>query len=96
MLSSLDVRKIRCWDGIHYSYAMLRLFHPLIYSSCLKIKTVPRGVVNAIAACWGFVDAMHRLREISLATPGLNQRSPEMRKFLQRTADAEACRHTTP
>lgn len=93
MLSALDIRKIRCLDGLHYSFQLLRHFQSGLWESCCKIPEDNSQVVSALAACWGFIDALHRIREISLSVPGLSAKHPEMRAFLSASSLAEDYRH---
>jgi hypothetical protein len=93
MLSALDIRKIRCLDGLHYSFQLLSHFQSDLWATCCKIPEDNTFVISALASCWGFVDALHRIREISQSVPGLSGKHPEMRAFLSATAITEDYRH---
>lgn len=93
MLTALDVRKIRCWDGLHYSFQLLRNYHSGLWETCCKISADNSQVISALASCWGFIDAVHRIREIAQSIPGLSVKHAEMRAFLSASSLAEDYRH---
>ncbi len=93
MLTALDLRKIRCLDGLHYSFQLLRHYHSGLWETCCKIPTDNSQVIPALAACWGFIDALHRIREIAQSIPGLSAKHAEMRAFLSASSLAEDYRH---
>ncbi len=89
----LALRKIRCFDGLHYSFSLLQLLQSGLWETCCKIPADNSQAVPALAACWGFVDTLHRIREIVLGLPGLSQKDPEMRAFLRATEIVEEYRN---
>lgn len=93
MLSSLDIRKIRCLDGLHFSFQLLKHNYAGLWETCCKIPIDNSQAIPALAACWGFIDALHRIREITQSVPGLSAKHPEMRVFLAATSLAEDYRH---
>ncbi len=93
MTSPLDVRKIRCLDGLHYSFQMLRYCYAGLWETCCEIPSVHSKIIPALASGWGFIDALHRIREIALAVPGLSAKHPEMQAFLSASSLAEDYRH---
>lgn len=93
MLTALDLRKIRCFDGLHYSFQLLRNYHSGLWETCCKIPTDNSRVIPALASCWGGIDAVHRIREIAQSVPSLNMKHAELRAFLTATTLAEDCRH---
>jgi len=93
MLTSLDLRKILCFDGLHYSFQLLRHFESKLWDTCCKIPDDNSQVIPALASCWGFVDAVHRIREISQSIPGVSTKHAEMRAFLTASSIAEEYRH---
>ena len=93
MLSALDIQKIRCLDGLHYSFQLLSRFQSDLWATCCKIPEDNSQVISALASCWGFVDALHRIREISQCVPGLSAKHAEMRAFLSATTLIEDFRH---
>jgi hypothetical protein len=95
MPSALDVRKIRCLDGLHYSFQMLRHHYADLWETCCEIPGNNSKLIAALAAGWGFIDALHRIREISQAVPGLSAKHPEMQEFLAASILAEDYRHYT-
>jgi hypothetical protein len=86
-------RRLRIFDGLHVSFRMLEHHHAVMYEACVDIRTNQKRVIPALAACWGFIDSLHRLRELSQAIPGLGGRTPELIRFLKTTGMAEDCRH---
>jgi hypothetical protein len=93
MLPSLDIRRLRCWDGLHYSFQVLHLSQESLWPACCEIPTKNEKAIEAISICWTFIDALHRVREIAQSTPGLNGKHLEMRVFLEATLLAEEYRH---
>ncbi|RWC31566.1 hypothetical protein [Mesorhizobium sp.] len=92
-LTPLQVRTVRCFDGLHYSFELLDFYYRDLHSICSKIPSGSSNVVPALAHCWGFVDTLHRIRSIALALPSLNQKRQEMRAFLTITQLSETFRH---
>lgn len=93
MLTDLDVRKIRCLDGLHYSFQLLKHYYSGLWGACCKIPADNAQVIPALASCWGFIDTLHRIREIAQSVPGLSAKHSEMRVFLAATSFAEDYRH---
>jgi hypothetical protein len=93
MLTAIDLRKIRCFDGLHYSFQLLRYFESTLWDTCCKIPNDNSQIISALASCWGFIDAVHRIREISQAIPGVSAKHAEMRAFLAASSLAEDYRH---
>lgn len=89
----ISLRRIRCLDGLHYSFQLLRYYHSGLWATCCEIPADNAKVIPALAACWGFVDALHRIREIAQTVPGLSTKHPEMRAFLSASSLAEEYRH---
>lgn len=93
MHSAIDVRKVRCLDGLNYSFQMLRHHYTGLWETCCEIPGTNSKLLPALAAGWGFIDALHRIREIALAVPGLSTKSPEMQAFLSASILAEEYQH---
>jgi hypothetical protein len=93
MLNVITLRKIRCLDGLHYSFQLLRHYHSGLWETCCEIPSDNTKIIPALAACWGFVDALHRIREIAQSIPGLSAKHTEMRAFLSASGLAEEFRH---
>jgi hypothetical protein len=93
MLTARDIRRVRCIDGLHYSFRLLEYYHSGLWNTCCEITTDSSKAIPALAACWGFVDALHRIRELAQSAPGLSTKHQEMRAFLSATALAETYRH---
>jgi hypothetical protein len=87
------LRRVKVLDGLHFSFQLLEYHHAMMYPACAAVPTDRSKLVPALASCWSFIDVLHRLRELSQAVPGLAGRTPERRRFLERTAIAEKCRH---
>lgn len=93
MLTALDIRTIRCLDGLHYSFQLLKHYHSGLWGTCCKIPMDNSQAIPALASCWGFIDALHRIREIAQSVPGLSAKHQEMRVFLTATSLAKDYRH---
>jgi hypothetical protein len=92
-LSQLELKKLRSTEALHYSYELLALSHHSMWPACCRIPEDNSQLVVALAACWTFIDSLHRIREIAQGAPGINSRSAEMRAFLSATTLAEEYRH---
>lgn len=93
MLTPLDIRKVRCLDGLHYSFQILRFYYSTLWEICCSIPEDNLKITPALAACWGIIDVLHRIREIAQSLPGLSTKHAEMRAFLGGSALAEEYRH---
>jgi len=93
MPSALDVRKIRCLDGLHYSFQMLRHYYTGLWETCCEIPGTNSKIIPALASAWGFIDALYRIREIAQSVPGLSAKHPDMQAFLSASGLAEDYRH---
>ena len=93
MHASKDIRKIKCLDGLHYSFELLEHSYKSLYENCASIKTDPKYLIPALSQCWSFVDLVYRIREISQAIPGLSKRNRKLIEFLEITEIAESYRH---
>jgi len=93
MLTALDLRKLRCLDGLHYSFEILEFTHQSLWQTCCAIRSDNSKAAVALSHCWSFIDSLHRIREIAQAVPGLGSKHLEMRTFLSATSLAENCRH---
>ena len=93
MVGKRDIRKIRILDGLHYSFGLLNYFYSDLHEICCSILKDNSQVVRALAHSWGFIDALHRVRELAQSIPDLSVRHPEIRFFLSKTRLAEDYRH---
>jgi len=93
MHASNDPRLLKCFDGLHFSFKMLTHAYCTLHPTCARIPEDNSSLVPALAQCWSFIDALHRIREIAQAVPGLSSREPQLVLFLQRTDLAETYRH---
>ncbi len=88
-----SVLRIKVLDGLHFSFRLLEYHYESMYRSCAAIPTDRAQLVPALASCWGFIDVLHRLRELAQTVSGLSGNCPERRRFLERTKLAEEYRH---
>lgn len=93
MHASTDIRKVKCLDGLHYSFELLDYNYSKMHESCLAINEDQNNLIPALSKCWSFVDLVHRIREIALALPGLSGKSEELCTFLNTTSVSEDFRH---
>jgi len=93
MLNAISLRRILCLDGLHYSFQLLKYYHSGLWETCCQIPLDNTKVISALAACWGFVDTLHRIREIAQSLPDLSSKHIEMRAFLSASSLAEEYRH---
>lgn len=88
-----DLRKIKCLDGLYFSFELLDFnFHGL-HETCCTIIADNKNIVPALSRCWSIIDQIHRIREISQAMPGLNKKNELLLPFLNETKVVEECRH---
>jgi hypothetical protein len=92
-VTSLQLRRLRCLDGLHYSFQVLHLSYESLWPACCAIPKDNANAIAAISCCWTYIDALHRIREIAQGTPGLSVKHAEVRVFLDATALAEKMRH---
>jgi hypothetical protein len=89
-----DPRVLRFRDGFWFSRALLRREHAEL--EVLRVRLSPDSleeVLHALATVWQVVDAVHRIRELAEAMPGLNKGNAWVRRFLGATATAEEFRN---
>ncbi|MDP1548828.1 MAG: hypothetical protein Q8L97_01525 [Nitrosomonas sp.] len=72
---------------------MLEHIHSNLHAVCAGVKANKVSLPSAFWHCWSFVDTAHRIREIAQALPGLSNKTPELRAFLDATIIAEEFRH---
>lgn len=89
----MDLRILKCVEGLHYSFELLDYYYANLYRDCTEIRDDRSKYLRALASSWGFIEALHRLREIALALPGISSKEPGMRSFLASTVIVETCRH---
>lgn len=93
MHASQDVRLMRFLDGLSLSFSMLEHAQAALHTVCSKLTTDKTQVPVAFWLAWSFVDAVHRVRELSQAVPGLGGKCRERQVFLEATADAQGFRN---
>lgn len=87
------VRRVKVLDGLIFSFELLEYHHEQLYPACLRLHQDSTALVPAMAAAWGFVDALHRARELAQMVRGLGRRNPHLARFLRSTQSAEDYRH---
>lgn len=92
-ITQIDIRKIRCLDGLHYSFRILEKHYNNLYKTCCEIPNEPSALIDSLIFAWGFVDALHRINQIAQSVPSLSSKHPEMRAFLDGTGLAKEYRH---
>lgn len=90
--ASSDIRIIKCYDGLHYSFQMLRHVQNGLWEDCLRIPEDNSALIPALWRCWSFIDLVHRIREIAQTLP-ISGKTPELKLFLAETKIAEKYRH---
>ena len=92
-MDTLAVRRIKVLDGLFYSFRLLEHHYENLYPACNKVRESPDTAVAILAGCWGFIDMLHRARELAQLVPGLGRRNAELSLFLRTTGLAEEYRH---
>ena len=92
-LNPVTIRRIRVLDGVYFSFRLLEHHYTAMYQACAAISTDRTQLIAALASCWGFIDVLHRLRELAQTIPGLSGKNPERERFLEHTDLAETYRH---
>lgn len=92
-MDEVAVRRVKVLDGLLFSFRLLEHHHAQLYPACVQLPRDPTALVAAIAAAWGFVDALHRARELAQSVRGLGRRNPHLKQFLYSTRSAEDYRH---
>jgi len=78
---------------MHFSFRLLEHHYRGMYQFCTGIEEDQTRIAAAFASCWGFIDVLHRLRELAQVIPGLGHKAQELKRFLGRTKLAEPYRH---
>jgi hypothetical protein len=86
-------RQVKVLEGMHFSFRLLEYHSESMYGSCSAIPKDRAQIIPALAHCWGFIDALHRLRELAQVVPGLKGQYPERRRFIAETKLVEGYRH---
>lgn len=89
------IRNIKSLDGLFFSFLMLEHHYENLYGRCCDISQgSAESVTTALESAWGFVDCVHRIREITQSIPSMNaKKTPESRVFLDKTIITEEYRH---
>jgi hypothetical protein len=88
-----------CLDGLRYSGAIFLACHTRLseklrsFERLLQFWVPTSEVVKVVADIWSMVDAVHRIRLLIQRTPLLPKRTPDVRTFLDATAQVEVLRH---
>lgn len=85
MEDNIYLRRLKCLDGLYYSFEMLDYSYSDLYELCIGIKEDSKKIIPALSKSWLFVDSVHRIREISQAIPGLSGNNKELKEFLNIT-----------
>lgn len=93
MHASDDTRLVRCFDGIAMSYWMIEHTYREVEKLPAMLKDNKKNIHRAFWLCWSFVDAVHRIRELTQAIPGLGSKKPQVRAFLYSTSVVEYFRN---
>lgn len=93
MHATHDTRLVRCLDALSMSFSILEQIDSELYATCARLPSDKALLPSVFWRAWSFVDTVHRIREVAQAVPGLNSKTPEMRKFLGSTEVAESFRH---
>jgi hypothetical protein len=93
MNTFLDDRKIKCLDGLYYSFEIIRLNYNELYETCVQINNNQENIAKALSQSWSIIDMTHRVREIAQSVPGLNKKDEKLLAFLGNTKAIEQCRH---
>ena len=89
-----QIKLIKCVDGLHFSFGMIDHFYKDLHQDCINLPKEDSNVVKVISKCWGFVDSLHRIREIIQSLPTINpSKTPQIRIFLEKTKHFEDFRH---
>ncbi|MBL8100057.1 MAG: hypothetical protein JNK81_12795 [Anaerolineales bacterium] len=89
----LESRKLKCLDGLHYSFEIMKLNYIDLYDRCIQIQENQENIIRVLSQCWLIVDMIHRVREISQSIPSLNKKNNELQEFIFQTKSIEDCRH---
>lgn len=92
-MEELTIRKLKALEGLHYSFRLIEHHYAEINKYCPLINIDNQNLIPTLAGCWGFVDSLHRAREISQAIPGLGGKNPNLKSFLNSTKLSKEYRH---
>lgn len=91
--ASSDVRLLKCFEGLHYSFGILNENYHDLYKTCVSIQSKDNKYAAALSKCWAIIDAVNRIREISQVIPGLSRKDTNLVNFLRVTVVAQYFRH---
>ena len=92
-LSSIDIRSLKCIEGIQFSYNMIENIMTKLHDTCIQIENDESKVYEALQLCWSFIDSVYRIREILQSLPRLNKKDRKLRIFLSETKITKDYRH---
>lgn len=93
MNEAIEIKKIKCLDGLYFSFEMIDFYYKNLYENCLTLHDNNEKLAEILSKCWGFVDSLHRIREIVQALPTISAKEREIKSFLESTQDFEDFRH---
>lgn len=93
MNKSIQMRYVQLFEALVTGIAMCELHNRELYSDISVLRENPGRLLRVLANVWSLVDDIYRIRQLVQSVPGLNVRSPEMRRFLSKTEVVEILRH---
>ena len=88
-----DIRLIKVYDGLVFSFQVLSLNYQNLHNSCILIPNENEKLVLSFSKCWSIIDTTHRIREIAQSIPGLSKKNKILKNFLKSTSLAKEFRH---
>lgn len=99
--SQLNRKQTLFFDGIRYSVEMADLAYQRLQSTLLgmqpdknETESEHLSFASAVLDAWSIIDSIYRLRSLLNQAPGVKQKAPVLRIFLEKTADIEHLRNS--
>lgn len=92
MDNDIDIRTLKCIEGILFSYKMIKSLYQKLWNSCLSINCNTNNVYESFEICWSLIDAIHRIREISQQIPKISKKEGYIKDLINNTAIVEEFR----
>ena len=81
-----DPRILKFFDCIYYSVQILESQYRDLNGVVASLKPSDSSkIIRALAVAWSIVDTLNRIREVAQNVPGLSNKTPELKAFLDST-----------
>jgi len=93
MNKNIELRYVQIFEALVTAIAMCELHSRELYDDVDKLNEEPEKLLRVLSRVWGIVDDIYRVRQLVQSIPGLNMRTPQMRRFITGTEITETFLH---